>query len=96
MSLRNFLLGVLNRSISAAGYRTIGCAPDEAFFLADMEVNSRNTPRRSRQVSDEEIKKRIGESRRGYDAAMATLAEGAEKARQEALRFREEVRKKNS
>lgn len=110
MSLRNFLLGVLNRSISAAGYRTIGCSPDEAFFLADMEVNSCNTPRRSRQLSDEEIEKRIEESRKGYDAAMATLAEcqrklreggplvreGAEKARQEALRFREEVRKKNS
>ena len=110
LSLKNFLLGVLKRSVSAAGYRTIGCSPDEAFFLADMEVNSRNTSRRSRQLSDEEIKKRIEESRKGYDAAMATLAEcqrklreggplvreGAEKARQEALRFREEVRKKNS
>lgn len=110
LSLKDFLLGVLNRSVSAAGYRTIGCSPDEAFFLADMEVNSRNTSRRSRQLSDEEIKKRIEESRKGYDAAMATLAEcqrklreggplvreGAEKARQEALRFREEVRKKNS
>ena len=109
LSLRNFLLGVLKRSVSAAGYRTIGCSPDEAFFLADMEVNSRNTSRRSRQLSDEEIKKRIEESRKGYDAAMATLAEcqrklreggplvreGAEKARQEALRFREEARKKN-
>ena len=110
MSLKGFLLGVLKRSVSAAGYITIGCSPDEAFFLADMEVNSRNTPRRSRHLSDEEIKKRIEESRKGYDAAMATLAEcqrklreggplvreGAEKARQEALRFREEVRKKNS
>ena len=75
----------------------------------DMEANSRNTSRRSRQLSDEEIKTRIEESRKGYDEAMATLAEcqrklreggplvreGAEKARQEALRFREEARKKN-
>ena len=59
--------------------------------------------------SDEEIKTRIEESCKGYDEAMATLAEcqrklreggplvreGAEKARQEALRFREEARKKN-
>ena len=110
LSLKDFLLGVLNRSVSAAGYRSIGCSPDESAFLADVEVNSRNTSRRSRQLSDEEIKKRIEESRKGYDAAMATLAEcqrklreggplvreGAEKARQEALRFREEVRKKNS
>ena len=71
MSLKDFLLGVLNRSVSAAGYRTIGCSPDEAFFLADMEVNSRNTSRRSRQLSDEEIKKRIEESRRLDTAALS-------------------------
>lgn len=83
--------------------------PGRSVFLADMEANSRNTSRRSRQLSDEEIKTRIEESRKGYDEAMATLAEcqrklreggplvreGAEKARQEALRFREEARKKN-
>ena len=109
LSFKEFLLDVLDRTVNASWYRFVGCSPDEASFLADMEANSRNTSRRSRQLSDEEIKTRIEESRKGYDEAMATLAEcqrklreggplvreGAEKARQEALRFREEARKKN-
>ena len=109
LSFKEFLLDVLDRTVNASWYRSVGCSPDEASFLADMEANSRNTSRRSRQLSNEEIKTRIEESRKGYDEAMATLAEcqrklreggplvreGAEKARQKALRFREEARKKN-
>ena len=109
LSFKEFLLDVLDRAVNASWYRSVGCSPDEASFLADMEANSRNTSRRSRQLSDEEIKTRIEESRKGYGEAMATLAEcqrklreggplvceGAEKARQEAMRFREEARKKN-
>ena len=109
LSFKEFLLDVLDRTVNASWYRSVGCSPDEASFLADMEANSRNTSRRSRQLSDEEIKTRIEESRKGYDEAMAALEERrrklreenpwiyeeAEKFRQEAAQRREEARKKN-
>lgn len=82
MSFKEFLLDVLDRTVNASWYRSVGCSPDEASFLADMEANSRNTSRRSRQLSDEEIKTRIEESRKGYDEAMATLAECQRKLRE--------------
>ena len=64
LSFKEFLLDVLDRTVNASWYRSVGCSPDEASFWADMEANSRNTSRRSRQFSDEEIKTRIEESRK--------------------------------
>ena len=40
MSLKEFLLDVLCRTVNASWYRTLGCSPEEASFLADMEANT--------------------------------------------------------
>lgn len=40
MSLKEFFLDVLDRTVNASWYRSVGCSPDEAFFLADMEANT--------------------------------------------------------
>lgn len=109
MSSKFSWLKALKISLDASVYQDLGFSQDEAFSFAIMD-NDRAASRPSRRLSDEEIKTRIRieESRKGYDEAMATLAEcqrklheggplvreGAEKARQEALRFREEARKK--
>ena len=109
MSSKFSWLKALKNSLDASVYQDLGFSQDEAFSFAFMD-NDRATSRPSRRLSDKEIKKRIEESRKGYNEAMNTFAEcqrkiceggplvreGAEKARQEALRFREEVRKKNS
>lgn len=98
----------LKISLDASVYQDLGFSQDEAFSFAIMD-NDRAASRPSRRLSDEKIKKRIEESRKGYNEAMDTFAEcqrklreggplvreGAEKARQEALRFREEARKKS-
>lgn len=107
MSFKEFLLGVLDRSVNASWYRTVGCSPDEAAFLADMEANSRNTSHRNRRLSDEEIEQILEETRKDYNETIAALEErerklrekspwiyeGAEKFRQEAIRIREEAKK---
>lgn len=40
MTLKEFLLDVLCRTVNASWYRTLGCSPEEASFLADMEANT--------------------------------------------------------
>lgn len=40
MNFKNFMLDVLNRIVNASWYRTVGCSPEEASFLADMEANT--------------------------------------------------------
>lgn len=40
MNFKSFMLDVLNRTINASWYRTVGCSPEEASFLADMEANT--------------------------------------------------------
>lgn len=40
MSFKEFLLDVLDRTVNASWYRSVGCSPDEASFLADMEANT--------------------------------------------------------
>lgn len=83
MSLKDFLLGVLNRSVSAAGYRSIGCSPDEAAFLADVEVNSRDMRRPARRRSDEEIEQILEETRKDYNETIAALNERRRKLYEE-------------
>lgn len=108
MSFKSSWLKALKISLDAAVYRDQGFSEDEAFSFAIMD-NDRATSCPSRRLSDKEVKKRIEESRKGYNEAMATFAEcqrkiceggplvreGAEKARQEAQRLLEEARKKN-
>ena len=40
LSFKEFLLDVLDRTVNASWYRSVGCSPDEASFLADMEANT--------------------------------------------------------
>lgn len=40
MDFKSFMLDVLNRTVNASWYRTVGCSPEEASFLADMEANT--------------------------------------------------------
>lgn len=109
LSFKEFLLDVLDRTVNASWYRSVGCSPDEASFLADMEANSRALSRPARRRSDEEIKRILEETRKDYNETMAALEERrrklreenpwiyeeAEKFRQEAAQRREEARKKN-
>ena len=74
MNFKEFILDVLNRSVSASWYRTVGCSPEEASFLADMEV-SMNTTKRRRAMSDEEIETYLAELRAPYNETMSALAE---------------------
>ena len=83
MSFKEFLLDVLDRSVNASWYRTVGCSPDEAAFLADMEANSRNTSRRTRRLSDEEIERILEETRKDYNESMAALEERRRKLYEE-------------
>lgn len=110
MSLKEFFLDVLDRTVNASWYRSVGCSPDEASFLADMETNLTRSTRAPQTITEEEIKDRLDKSKARRNETMAALVERqrktreenpwiyeeAEKFRQEALRFREEVRKKNS
>ena len=107
LSFKEFLLDVLDRTVNASWYRSVGCSPDEASFLADMEANSRVLSRPARRRSDEEIKQILEETRKDYNETMAALEERrrklreenpwiyeeAEKFRQEAIRIREEAKK---
>lgn len=152
LSFKEFLLDVLDRTVNASWYRSVGCSPEEASFLADMEANTaffkqsekrnpssalterrcnlseenRNTERpetlesicaasgdvdayiaeksktdaRYSAVQKEfqridASKTALEERRRKLYDENPGLYERAEKARQEALRFREEARKKN-
>ena len=40
LSFKEFLLDVLDRTVNASWYRSVGCSPEEASFLADMEANT--------------------------------------------------------
>lgn len=40
LSFKEFLLDVLDRTVNASWYRSVGCSPDEASFVADMEDNT--------------------------------------------------------
>ena len=107
LSFKEFLLDVLDRTVNASWYRSVGCSSDEASFLADMEANSRALSRPARRRSDEEIKRILEETRKDYNETMAALEERrrklreenpwiyeeAEKFRQEAIRIREEAKK---
>ena len=107
LSFKEFLLDVLDRTVNASWYRSVGCSPDEASFVADMEANSRALSRPARRRSDEEIKRILEETRKDYNETMAALEERrrklreenpwiyeeAEKFRQEAIRIREEAKK---
>ena len=110
MRLKEFLLDVLCRTVNASWYRSVGCSPEEASFLADMETNLTQDARALQTITAEEIKDRLDKSKARRNETMAALAERqrkmreenpwiyeeAEKFRQEAARKREEARKKNS
>lgn len=109
MGFKDFFLDVLNRTVNASWYRTVGCSPEEASFLADMEANMSVSNRTARELSDENFEKHLATSRAHYSETMAALAERqrklreenpwiyeeAEKFRQEAIRIQEESKKKN-
>lgn len=83
LSFKEFLLDVLDRTVNASWYRSVGCSPDEASFLADMEANSRALSRPTRRRSDEEIKQILEETRKDYNETMAALEERRRKLYEE-------------
>lgn len=75
MGFKDFFLDVLNRTVNASWYRTVGCSPEEASFLADMEANMSVSNRTTRELSDENFEKHLATSRTHYHETMAALAE---------------------
>ena len=108
MNFKSFLLDVLNRTVNASWYRTVGCSPEEAAFLADMEANMNPLVRTTEAASEDEIEKSLKRSCSHYNETAAAIAERqrksreenpwiyeeAEKFRQEASRIREAAMKK--
>lgn len=110
MNFKSFLLDVLNRTVNASWYRSVGCSPEEASFLADMEANLAHAAHASPKITTEEIKDCLDKSRARRNETKAALAERQRKIReenpwiyeetesfrQEAMRIREEYKRKNS